>query len=84
MTGPPWLPALPETAARPTAAGWGGPARQGDARDLIQLVRETVAASVPRQALHLRAAGLAPRLSRGHHHRLVRAVLIYLLKQNAL
>lgn len=51
------------------------PGREGNALALIGLVREAVAAGVPRQVLHLRLAHLAPRLRRGHHHRLVREAL---------
>ncbi|TDH62080.1 hypothetical protein E2C06_14050 [Dankookia rubra] len=46
-----------------------------DALALAQMVREAVAAEVPRQALHLRLSRLAPRLRRGHHRRLLREAL---------
>ncbi|MBX6745970.1 MAG: hypothetical protein IRY87_28385 [Acetobacteraceae bacterium] len=49
--------------------------RGGNALALIGLVREAVASGIPRQALHLRLARLAPRLRRGHHHRLVQEAL---------
>lgn len=47
----------------------------GDAVALTQLVRDSVVAALPRQALHLPLARLAPRLHRGHHLRLVREAL---------
>lgn len=67
---------------RPGIGSWHDPARPppearsaADALALAQLVREAVAAEVPRQALHLRLSGLAPTLRREHHRRLLREAL---------
>lgn len=68
-------------ALRPDPAQLGlvalaeGQPAAADALALSQLVRETVAAEVPRQALHLRLSRLAPQLRRGHHRRLLREAL---------
>jgi len=45
------------------------------AAELAQLVRETVAAGVARQVLHLRIGSLAPEFRRPHHQRLLRDAL---------
>ncbi|NOG70147.1 hypothetical protein [Roseicella sp. DB1501] len=64
------------TALRPAPSRPAAEARSAaDALALAQLVREAVAAEVPRQALHLRLSRLAPTLRRGHHHRLLREAL---------
>ena len=56
------------TASAALAAG-------GDALALIRLLRETVAAAAPRDALHLRLGGLEARPRRPHHRRLVEDAL---------
>jgi hypothetical protein len=53
-------------------------ARQPDASDalaLTQLVREAVAAELPREVLHLRLSRLAGRMRQDHHRRLLREAL---------
>lgn len=71
-----WLtPAWPDRAPSGLATQATLPPAAADALALAQLVRETVAAEVPRQALHLRLSRLAPRLRRGHHRRLLREAL---------
>ncbi|WP_431272249.1 hypothetical protein [Dankookia sp. P2] len=57
------------------AALAAGQPAAADALALAQLVREAVAAEVPRQALHLQLSRLAPRMRRGHHRRLLREAL---------
>jgi hypothetical protein len=57
------------------AALAAGQPAAADALALAQLVREAVAAEVPRQALHQRLSRLAPRMRRGHHRRLLREAL---------
>lgn len=69
------LPAGPERAPFGLAALAEGQPAAADALALAQLVREAVAAEVPRQALHLRLSRLAPRMRRGHHRRLLREAL---------
>jgi hypothetical protein len=70
-----------DAAPRPDPAPFGlaalaaGRPRAADALALAQLVREAVAAEVPRQVLHLRLSALGPRLRRGHHRRLLREAL---------
>ncbi|WP_135468423.1 hypothetical protein [Crenalkalicoccus roseus] len=59
-------PATPEAVGLPRAE---------DAAALAALVRETVAAGLEREALHLRLGPLAPWLRRAHHHRLLREAL---------
>jgi hypothetical protein len=53
----------------------GAIAAGGDALALIRLLREAVAAAAPREALHLRLGGLAPRLRQPHRRRLVEDAL---------
>lgn len=86
---PPASPGVPgrPAAASPRLSPGGpaaapGPLLQGEARPgvadalaLAQLVRETVAAEVPRQALHIRLSGLGRWMRQGHHHRLLREAL---------
>jgi hypothetical protein len=53
----------------------GNPAGSRAAAELAALVRESVAAGVGREVLHLRLASLGPGLRRPHHRRLLRDAL---------
>jgi hypothetical protein len=57
-----------------------GRANLADAAALSTLVRESVEAGAPRQALLLRLGGLGPRLREEHHQRLLRETLEPLLR----